>query len=152
MDTNGNDFPINQLITSPSSLVPVFQLPPPMPLQLSPHPATDRVPSLLGQRTAQPPHRLPNRAARRGAVDGSPGPASPRPEPPPGGPGPLRYWIPIAVLVFSVGVIVLSLVGDQEASMAVGVIVSLTGLSLMAAAIWEGITQSAHERSKGGDR
>lgn len=152
MDTNGNDFPINQLITRHSSLVPVFQLPPPMPLQLSPNPATDRLPSLLGQRTAQPPHRLPNRAARRGAVDGSPGPASPRPEPPPGGPGPLRYWIPIAVLVFSVGVIVLSLVGDQEASMAVGVIVSLTGLSLMAAAIWEGITQSAHERSKGGDR
>lgn len=149
MDTNGNDFPINQLITRHSSLVPVFQLPPPMPLQLSPNPATDRVPSLLGQRTAQPPHRLPNRAARRGAVDGSPGPASPRPEPPPGGSGNLNFWMTLSVIVFSLGAIGLAYC-DEEQTLAVGVIVTLTGLGLMATALWQGIALAESERERGG--
>ena len=84
-------------------------------------------------------------------MDGCPGPAHPRPEPPPGGPGPLRYWIPIAVLVFSVGLIIASLFGDEDTSLAVGVIVSGTGLILMIAALCEGIMQSERERN-GGDR
>ena len=123
-----------------------------MPLQLTPNPATDRLPSLLGQRTAEPPHRLPNRTAGRGSMDGSPGPSNPRPEPPPGGSGNLNFWLTLSVIIFSCGAIAVAYC-DKEQSLAVGVIVTITGLALMATALWEGIVLSGRERQdRRGDR
>lgn len=123
-----------------------------MPLSLPAHCATNRVPTLLGQRTAQPPHRLPNRATRGGQMDGSPGPASPRPEPPPGRSGTVMFWVAVSLIICSVGAICVAYCDDDH-SLAAGVIVTITGLALMGTALWEGIVLSERDRqNQRGDR
>ena len=82
-------------------------------------------------------------------MDGSPGPASPRPEPPPGGSGNLNIWTTVAVIIFSLGAIGLAYCKEEQ-TLAVGVIVTLTGLGLMATALWQGIALAERERDRGG--
>ncbi len=78
-------------------------------------------------------------------MDGSPGPASPRPEPPPGGSGNLNIWTTVAVIIFSLGAIGLAYCKEEQ-TLAVGVIVTLTGLGLMGISLWEAIALSDEER------
>lgn len=85
-------------------------------------------------------------------MDGSPGPSNPRPEPPPGGSGNMNFWHTLTVIIFSCGAIGVAYC-DQEQSLAVGVIVTITGLALMGTALWEGIVLSERERqNRRGDR
>ncbi len=78
-------------------------------------------------------------------MDGSPGPASPRPEPPPGGSGPLNFWTVVSVIVFSLGALATAYC-DVEQTLAVGIITTLCGVGLMGISIWEAVKLSDEER------
>lgn len=78
-------------------------------------------------------------------MDGSPGPASPRPEPPPGGSGPLNIWATVSVIIFSIGALLIAYC-DADQTLAVAIITTLCGLGLMGISLWEAIALSDEER------
>lgn len=55
----------------------------------------------------------------------------------------------MAVIIFSLGAIGLAYCKEEQ-TLAVGVIVTLTGLGLMATALWQGIALAERERDRGG--